>query len=69
MLISVIGDMMFGKKLRKIREAKGITQQQLAEKLGFSQTAMFPRLKWKVYSFRGKAEKACQGFKSSLQRN
>jgi transcriptional regulator with XRE-family HTH domain len=35
MLISVIGDMIFGKKLRKLREAKGITQQQLAEKLGF----------------------------------
>lgn len=35
MLISVIGDMIFGKKLRKLREAKGIGQQQLAEKLGF----------------------------------
>ena len=27
--------MIFGRKLRKLREAKGITQQQLAEKLGF----------------------------------
>jgi transcriptional regulator with XRE-family HTH domain len=35
MLISVIGDMIFGKKLRKLRESKGVTQQQLAEKLGF----------------------------------
>jgi transcriptional regulator with XRE-family HTH domain len=35
MLTSVIGDMIFGKKLRKLRKAKGITQQQLAEKLGF----------------------------------
>jgi transcriptional regulator with XRE-family HTH domain len=35
MLTSVIDDMIFGKKLRKLREAKGITQQQLAEKLGF----------------------------------
>lgn len=35
MLISVIGDMIFGRKLRKLREAKGMTQQQLAEKLGY----------------------------------
>jgi transcriptional regulator with XRE-family HTH domain len=35
MLTSVIDDMIFGKKLRKLREAKRITQQQLAEKLGF----------------------------------
>jgi transcriptional regulator with XRE-family HTH domain len=35
MLISVIDDMIFGKKLRKLRESKGVTQQQLAEKLGF----------------------------------
>lgn len=35
LLISVIGDMIFGTKLRKLRESKGITQQQLAEKLGF----------------------------------
>ncbi|MDI6856609.1 MAG: helix-turn-helix transcriptional regulator [Candidatus Thermoplasmatota archaeon] len=27
--------MTFGKKLRKLREAKGLTQQQLAEKLGY----------------------------------
>jgi transcriptional regulator with XRE-family HTH domain len=35
MLISVIGDMIFGTKLRKLREAKGITQQQLAERIGY----------------------------------
>lgn len=35
LLTSVIGDMIFGQKLRRLREAKGITQQQLAEKLGF----------------------------------
>ncbi|MDI6603334.1 MAG: helix-turn-helix domain-containing protein [Patescibacteria group bacterium] len=27
--------MIFGQKLRKLREKKGLTQQQLAEKLGF----------------------------------
>lgn len=35
MLTSVIDDMIFREKLRKLREAKGIIQQQLAEKLGF----------------------------------
>jgi len=35
LLISVIGDMSFGHKLRKLREEKGLTQQQLAEKLGY----------------------------------
>jgi transcriptional regulator with XRE-family HTH domain len=35
MLTSVIDDMIFGKKLRKLREARRITQQELAEKLGF----------------------------------
>lgn len=35
MLISVIGDMIFGQKLRKLREKKGLTQQQLAEKLSY----------------------------------
>ena len=35
MIISFIGDMIFGIKLRKLREEKGLTQQQLAEKLGY----------------------------------
>lgn len=35
MLISVIGDMNFGQKLRKLRIQKGLTQQQLAERLGY----------------------------------
>jgi len=35
MIISVIGDMIFGQKLRKLREKKGITQQQVAERLGY----------------------------------
>jgi transcriptional regulator with XRE-family HTH domain len=35
MLISFIGDMTFGQKLRQLRESKGLTQQQLAERLGY----------------------------------
>lgn len=35
MLISLIGDMNFGQKLRKLRIQKGLTQQQLAERLGY----------------------------------
>lgn len=35
LIISVMGDMNFGRKLRKLRERKGLTQQQLAEKLGY----------------------------------
>jgi transcriptional regulator with XRE-family HTH domain len=35
MLISFIGDMTFGQKLRQLRIKKGLTQQQLAEKLGY----------------------------------
>jgi pyrimidine deaminase RibD-like protein len=35
MLISFIGDMIFGQKLRQLRIKKGLTQQQLAEKLGY----------------------------------
>ena len=35
MLISVIGDMNFGQKLRQLRIQKGLTQQQLAERLGY----------------------------------
>jgi transcriptional regulator with XRE-family HTH domain len=35
MLTSFIGDMNFGQKLRKLRESKGLTQQQLAERLGY----------------------------------
>jgi transcriptional regulator with XRE-family HTH domain len=32
---SVIGDMTFGQKLRRLRIKKGLTQQQLAERLGY----------------------------------
>ena len=35
LLISFIGDMNFGQKLRKLRIEKGLTQQQLAERLGY----------------------------------
>jgi len=35
LLISVIGDMNFGRKLRKLRIQKGLTQQQLAGRLGY----------------------------------
>lgn len=35
LLISVIDDMIFGQKLRKLRIKKRLTQQQLAEKLGY----------------------------------
>jgi len=35
LLISVIGDMNFGQKLRQLRIKKGLTQQQLAERLGY----------------------------------
>jgi transcriptional regulator with XRE-family HTH domain len=35
MLISFIGDMNFGQKLRQLRIEKGLTQQELAERLGY----------------------------------
>jgi transcriptional regulator with XRE-family HTH domain len=35
MLISFIGDMTFGHKLRQLRIKKGLTQQELAERLGY----------------------------------
>jgi len=35
LLISVISDMNFGQKLRQLRIQKGLTQQKLAEKLGY----------------------------------
>ena len=35
MLISSIGDMNFGQKLRQLRIEKGLTQQKLAERLGY----------------------------------
>ena len=35
LLISVIDDMNFGQKLRQLRIQKGLTQQQLAERLGY----------------------------------
>jgi len=34
-IISFIGDMNFGQKLRQLRIEKGLTQQQLAERLGY----------------------------------
>jgi len=34
-IISVIGDMIFGQKLRRLRMKKRFTQQQIAEKLGY----------------------------------
>jgi len=34
-IISEINDMKFGKKLKKIREENGISQQKLAKKLGY----------------------------------
>ena len=35
MIISVIDDLIFGIKIIKLRDEKGITQQQLAKKLGY----------------------------------
>jgi transcriptional regulator with XRE-family HTH domain len=35
----------FGQKLRKLREDKGLTQQQLAEKLGLLPIAIFLMLR------------------------
>ena len=35
MIISFEGDMIFGQKMRQLRIQKGLTQQQLAEKLGY----------------------------------
>ena len=35
LLISVIGDMNFGQKLRQLRIQKGLTQRQLAKRLGY----------------------------------
>ena len=35
LLISFIGDMNFGQKLRQLRIEKGLTQQELAERLGY----------------------------------
>jgi transcriptional regulator with XRE-family HTH domain len=35
MIISFIGDMIFGHKLRQLRLQRGLTQQQLAEKLDY----------------------------------
>ena len=35
LLISFIGDMNFGQKLRQLRIEKGLTQQKLAERLGY----------------------------------
>jgi transcriptional regulator with XRE-family HTH domain len=35
LLISFISDMNFGQKLRKLRIEKGLTQQKLAERLGY----------------------------------
>jgi len=35
LLILFIGDMTFGQKLRQLRIEKGLTQQQLAERLGY----------------------------------
>jgi len=35
MIISALDDMSFGQRLRKIREEKGMTQEQLAERLGY----------------------------------
>jgi transcriptional regulator with XRE-family HTH domain len=34
-IISFEGDMIFGQKMRQLRIQKGLTQQQLAEKLGY----------------------------------
>jgi transcriptional regulator with XRE-family HTH domain len=35
LLSSVIGDVNFGQKLRKLRVERGLTQQELAERLGY----------------------------------
>jgi transcriptional regulator with XRE-family HTH domain len=35
MILSFIGDMNFGQKLRQLRIQKGLTQQELAERLGY----------------------------------
>jgi transcriptional regulator with XRE-family HTH domain len=35
MILSFIGDMNFGRKLRQLRIQKGLTQQELAERLGY----------------------------------
>jgi len=35
LLISVIGDMNFGQKLKRLRIKRGLTQQQIAERLGY----------------------------------
>jgi transcriptional regulator with XRE-family HTH domain len=35
MILSFIGDMHFGRKLKQLRIQKGLTQQELAERLGY----------------------------------
>lgn len=42
--------MNFGQKLRKLREDKGLTQQQLAEKLGYVPIAIFLMLRKGILS-------------------
>ncbi|MHA1582626.1 MAG: hypothetical protein ACTSYM_09090 [Candidatus Baldrarchaeia archaeon] len=45
MVISVIGDMKFGQKLRRLRLRKGLSQQQLAERLAIRRIATFLMLR------------------------
>ncbi|MEM2998508.1 MAG: helix-turn-helix transcriptional regulator [Thermoproteota archaeon] len=60
--------MEFGKILRKMREEKGVTQEELDRALGYKNNSYIARVeRGDFFAFKGESKKDCIDFEDSVQ--